>query len=49
MEVLWAVLVWYFLFLWWGWVQTSPLDIWNWFVGLPWREAFDNLRLRIGL
>ena len=48
-EVLWAVLVWYLLFLWWGWVQTSPVDVWNWFVGLPWRETFVSLLQRIGL
>jgi hypothetical protein len=49
MEVVWAVLIWYFIFLWWGWVQTSPLDVWNWFVGLPWRETFASLLARLGL
>ncbi len=49
MEVFWAVLVWYFIFLWWGWVQASPFDIWNWFVGLPWGEAFGNLLQRMGI
>jgi hypothetical protein len=49
LEVLWAVLVWYFLFLWWGRVQTSPFDMWNWIVGLPWGETYANLLQRIGL
>jgi hypothetical protein len=49
LEVVWAVVVWYLIFLWWGWVQTSPVDVWNWFVGLPWRETAANLLERLGL
>jgi len=39
LEVLWAILVWYFLFLWFGWIQSSPVDLWNWFWSVPWGDA----------
>ena len=48
-EVFWAALVWYFFFLWIGWIQTSPLDVWNGFLGLPWREAFAGFLEWLGL
>jgi hypothetical protein len=48
-EVFWAALVWYFVFLWMGWIQTSPLDLWHWFVSVPWREAFAAVLERFGL
>jgi len=48
-EVFWAALVWYFFFLWVGWIQTSPLDLWYGFLGLPWREAFAGLLEWLGL
>jgi len=48
-EVFWAALVWYFFFLWMGWIQTSPLDVWNGFLGLPWRETLARILERLGL
>lgn len=48
-EVFWAALVWYFFFLWIGWIQSSPLDLWNWFVSIPWAEAVAGLLERFGL
>jgi hypothetical protein len=48
-EVFWAALVWYLVFLWMGWIQTSPLDVWHWFVSIPWREAFAGVLERFGL
>ena len=47
-EVFWAALVWYLFFLWIGWIQTSPLDLWHWFVSIPWREAFSAVLERFG-
>ncbi len=49
LEVVWAIVVWYFLFLWFGWIQTSPLDMWHWFVGQPWGEAWRGLLDLVGL
>jgi hypothetical protein len=43
MEVLWAILVWYFIFLALGWIQASPVDLWDWFFSIPWREHFGDL------
>ncbi len=48
-EVFWAALVWYLVLLWIGWIQTSPLDVWHWFVSIPWREAFSAVLERFGL
>ena len=48
-EVFWAALVWYLVFLWMGWIQTSPLDVWQWFVSIPWREAFAGILELFGL
>jgi hypothetical protein len=48
-EVFWAALVWYLVFLWMGWIQTSPLDLWHWFMSIPWREAFAEVLERFGL
>jgi len=48
-EVFWAALIWYLFFLWIGWIQTSPLDVWYWFVSIPWREAFAAVLERFGL
>ncbi len=43
MEVLWALLVWYFIFLFFGWIQASPLDLVDWFFSIPWAEYFGDL------
>jgi hypothetical protein len=42
-EVLWAVFIWYFILLGVGLVETSPLDAWNWWAGLPWGEWVRRL------
>ncbi|NNM07435.1 MAG: hypothetical protein HKO65_20255 [Gemmatimonadetes bacterium] len=42
-EVLWALLVWYFLALLFGWIQASPLDLVDWFFSIPWAEYFRDL------
>jgi hypothetical protein len=49
LEVVWAAVVWYFIFLWLGWIQTSPLDMWDWFVSRPWGEAWRGLLDLVGL
>lgn len=43
MEVLWALLVWYFIALFLGWIQASPVDLWDWLVSIPWGEHFSDL------
>lgn len=43
LEVLWAILVWYFVLLGFGWIQASPLDLFNAFLNLPWGETFETL------
>ena len=42
-EIFWALLVWYFILLWIGVIQFSPLDLWEWFVLLPWGNLLDAL------
>ena len=42
-EILWAVLVWYFIALFFGWIQASPLDLVDWFRAIPWGEYFGDL------
>lgn len=42
-EILWAAVVWYFLLLWAGIIQYSPLDLWESFRSIPW----GNLRERL--
>ena len=49
LEVLWAIFVWYFIFLWFGWIQASPVDLWDWFVSIPWREHFGDLVQRFSV
>lgn len=43
LEVLWALLVWYFIGLLLGWIQASPVDLWDWLVSIPWGEHFADL------
>ncbi len=43
MEVMWALLVWYFIALLFGWIQASPVDLWDWLVSIPWGEHFADL------
>ncbi len=43
LEVLWAILVWYFLFLFLGWIQASPADLWDWFSSIPWGDHLGDL------
>jgi hypothetical protein len=40
-EIVWALLVWYFIALGFGWIAASPLDLLDWFLGIPWA---DHLR-----
>ena len=47
LEILWALLVWYFIFLLFGWVQASPLDLIDWFFSIPWAEHFQDLSDRL--
>jgi hypothetical protein len=42
-EVLWALLVWYFIALGLGWIQASPLDLWDWLSSIPWGEHISDL------
>jgi hypothetical protein len=42
-ELLWAVFVWYFIFLMFGAIQTSPLDLLDWFLSIPWAEHLRDL------
>ena len=39
-ELLWAIPIWYVIFLWIGWIQTSPLDAWHWWASIEWGEVF---------
>ena len=41
-EIFWSILVWYVVLLWLGVIQTSPLDMVNWVVALPWRGVMDS-------
>jgi hypothetical protein len=43
LELLWAVPVWYVIFFSMGWIQVSPLDMWNWFVEIRWSEMLGRL------
>ena len=36
LEFLWALLVWYFIFLLFGRIQASPVDLVDWFFSIPW-------------
>jgi len=42
-EFLWALLVWYFIALLFGWVQASPRDLVDWFLSIPWADYFNDL------
>jgi hypothetical protein len=42
-EFFWALLVWYFIALLFGWIQASPLDLVDWFRSIPWGEYFGDL------
>lgn len=42
-EILWAVVIWYFILLFLGFIETSPIDAFNWWVSLPWGEAVETL------
>jgi hypothetical protein len=42
-EVLWALLIWYFIFLVFGWIQASPLDLVDWFFSIPWADHLRDL------
>jgi hypothetical protein len=43
MEFLWALLVWYFIALLFGWIQASPLDLLDWFLSVPWADHIRDL------
>jgi hypothetical protein len=43
LELLWAVPVWYLIFFAMGWVQASPVDLWNWFLAIQWSEILGSL------
>ena len=43
LEFLWALLVWYFIFLLFGWIQASPLDLIDWFFSIPWADHIRDL------
>ena len=43
LEVLWALLVWYFIALLFGWIQASPMDLVDWFFSIPWGEYLGDL------
>jgi hypothetical protein len=42
-EVLWAIVIWYFILLVLGFVETSPIDAWRWWASLPWGDALTAL------
>ena len=42
-EFLWAALVWYFILLWVGTIQYSPLDLWEWLRSIQWGELAGAL------
>lgn len=42
-EILWAVVVWYFILLWAGTIQYSPLDLWESLKSIPWGNLRDSL------
>ena len=46
-EILWALVVWYFIFLLFGWIQFSPLDLMDWFFSIPWAEHIRDLVDRV--
>ncbi len=43
LELLWAIPVWYLILLALGWIQTSPVDLWNGFVSIQWSALLGNL------
>lgn len=43
LEVLWALLVWYFIFLLLGWIQATPMDLVDWFFSIPWGDYLRDL------
>ena len=43
LEFLWALLVWYFIFLLFGRIQASPVDLVDWFFSIPWADYFRDL------
>jgi hypothetical protein len=42
-EMFWAALVWYFILLWVGTIQFSPVDLWHWFVSIRWGDLVGVL------
>jgi hypothetical protein len=42
-EMVWAALVWYFILLWIGTIQFSPLDLWEWLRSIQWGELAGAL------
>jgi hypothetical protein len=38
-ELAWVVLVWYAVLLAVGIVDRTPLDLWHWLAGIPWRDG----------
>lgn len=38
-ELLWAVPVWYLILFGAGWLDVSPVDIWNWFTSIQWSQV----------
>ena len=42
-EFAWAALVWYGILLAFGFIQTTPVDIWNATMALPWGEWWQGL------
>lgn len=46
-EIVWAALVWYGILFALGAVQTSPLDMWNATVALPWGEWWQGLEATV--
>jgi len=43
LELIWAVPVWYLILFAMGWIQASPLDLWNWFAEIRWSEMLGSL------
>ena len=42
-EMVWAAVVWYFILLWVGTIQFSPLDFWEWLRSIQWGELAGAL------
>ena len=46
-EIAWVVVIWYFILLIFGGIQTTPVDMWWWLVGVDWYGVYRAARRRV--